>query len=90
MGEPFRQKCPARLRPLHDSRRPDGVDRRRVAALQGFRELILIDTSTYYSRTPDYPGGLTQRDLDQPFTAMATNYPAWAKVWASARSLRSS
>ncbi|MGK9450497.1 alpha/beta fold hydrolase [Acidithiobacillus caldus] len=53
-----------------------------IAQPQRFRELVLIGASPYYLRTPDYPGGLTQGDLDQLFMAMATNYQAWAAGFA--------
>ncbi len=53
-----------------------------IAQPELFQQLILISASPYYLREPNYPGGLTQSDLDELFNAMATNYQAWAAGFA--------
>ncbi|MCE5361299.1 alpha/beta hydrolase [Candidatus Igneacidithiobacillus taiwanensis] len=53
-----------------------------IAQPELFQQLILISASPYYLREPNYPGGLTQSDLDELFKAMATNYQTWAAGFA--------
>lgn len=53
-----------------------------VARPDLFARLILIGASPHYLKKPDYPGELQPTDLDTLYTAMATNYQAWAAGFA--------
>ncbi|KAL6583155.1 Strigolactone receptor KAI2d6 [Orobanche minor] len=44
-----------------------------------FRKLIMISASPRTTNTEGYYGGLEQKDLDQVFAAMETNYKSWVE-----------
>ncbi|KAK6939694.1 Alpha/beta hydrolase fold-1 [Dillenia turbinata] len=47
-----------------------------------FSKLVLISTSPRYLNDEDYNGGFEQKDLDQLYGAMTSNYKAWCDGFA--------
>jgi len=53
-----------------------------VARPDLFARLIFIGASPHYLKAPGYPGETLPKDLESLYTAMATNYQAWAAGFA--------
>ncbi|EHQ24533.1 alpha/beta fold hydrolase [Mucilaginibacter paludis] len=54
-----------------------------IGSPQFFKKMILIGASPCYRNDPGYTGGFEQKDLDDLYRAMDTNYFAWVSGFSS-------